>query len=120
MRNLSQDNSAYHQDQILKCEKVIAEYQSRIECNKSMIRSLLTNWFGHISGVMDAYYGGMLTDSELLTILSEKGEDKGNLSLNSLLLSMATALLNLKDNRSGLKALKDEKSYHRSKLVTGV
>jgi len=120
MRNISLDNSAYHKDQIRKCEKVIAEYKSRIECNKSMIKDLFENWFCHISGVKDAYYGGMLTDSELLTILSEKGEDKGNVSLNSLLLSMATALINLKDNRSGLKTLKDEKSYHRSKLVTGV
>ena len=120
MRNLSQDNSAYHKDQIRKCDKVIFEYQQKIECNKSMIRDLLINWFGHISGVADSYHSGMLTDSELLNILSDCGEDKGGVSLTSLLLSMATALIRLRDHRTGLKALKAERAEHRSSLVTEV
>jgi hypothetical protein len=119
MRNLSQDNSAYHKDQILKCEEVIAEYQSRIECNKSMIRSLFTDWFGHIPNVMNDYYGGMLTDSELLKILDEKGESKGGVSHSNLLLSMALALIHLRDNREGLKVMKAQKAEHRSKLIVG-
>ena len=119
MRNLSQDNSAYHKQQIINCHHVIAQYQNKIDCNKSMIKDLFLNWFDHIPNVMDNYYGGMLTDSELLKILDEKGESKGGVSHSNLLLSMALALIHLRDNREGLKVMKAQRAEHRSKLIVG-
>jgi len=120
MRNLSQDNSAYHKSQIIKCDEAIAQYSNKIDANKSAIRDLFINWFGHIPNVMGSYYGGMLTDSELLAILNEKGEPKGGVSHSNLLLSMAISLIRLRDHREAVRVLKAEKATHRSKLLTGV
>jgi hypothetical protein len=120
MRNHSLDNSAYHKKQMINCDISIQQYLTKIDCNKSMIRQIFINSFGDIPNVMNNYYGGMLTDSELLKILSSHGEDKAGISLNSSLLGMATALIYLRDNREGLKVMKAQKAEHRSSLVTGV
>ena len=120
MRNHSLDNSAYHKSQILKCDSVIAEYRSKIDCNKRAIRELITNWFGYISNsVINGYYDGMLTDSEFLDNLQLRGEDSGQIKLNNLLLALSLQMIRLRDNRDGLRAIKNERSEHRSSLVTG-
>lgn len=122
MRNHSLDNSAYHKDQISKCDRVIAEYQDKIDCNKRAIREILTNWFGCISNtVINSYYDGMLTDSEFLDHLQYRGKDySANVKKNNLLLALSLQMIRLRDNRNGLRALKNERSFHRSKMVTGV
>ena len=118
MRNHSLDYSSYHKSQILKCDSVIAEYRSKIDCNKQAIRELITNWFGYISNsVINSYYDGMLTDSEFLDYL-QLLPDSGQIN-PPILLSLSLQMIRLRDNRDGLRAIKNERSEHRSNLVTG-
>lgn len=116
MRNISQDNSAHRDPQITMYDKAIASYKTKIECNKSMIHDLFVNWFCPPPEIMEAYYSGMMSDSDLIHFLNHHGEDKENMSLNSQLLAMSSALINLRDNMASLMTLENQVSSLEEKL----